>query len=312
MKNDNTKEKMANLWKKTIDISKKAAEGAQKGAKAFAEQAKENYHEQQLKKYQPLTKEEFFSEDFHIPNVIEIVDDAVRRDIVVCEGAIGWRELHKDVEVLHLYDEFVDASGIEFVPFWKCDNVYCVDPFDRKRYLNINCIFNKATEERIAELEHIAYSLGARLCSIEMHDNYAESTQKSSQIVIVSEGDSKKNKKSSKQEASINAEVGRLSKTTNSNHGKKISHFQGHTNPEKPQLKWFAYDDNVKRLIEMRCSDPESIKSTALELSGASSAVMSRKTACAIDKILKVKGSISMESQSIKEQSQSLIFEIEF
>jgi hypothetical protein len=39
---------------------------------------------------------------------------------------------------------------------------------------------------------------------------------------------------------------------------------------------------------------------------------MSQKTACAIDKILKIKASVSMESKAIKEHSSKLIFDIEF
>ena len=79
-----------------------------------------------------------------------------------------------------------------------------------------------------------------------------------------------------------------------------------------PVLKWFAHDENIKHLIEMRCSDNNSIKSKILELKGSSSATMSKKCACAIDKILNIKGSLSMEKQTIKEYNNILLYEIEF
>ena len=62
----------------------------------------------------------------------------------------------------------------------------------------------------------------------------------------------------------------------------------------------------------MRLGKARSIKSKVLELSGACSATMDKKTACAIDKLLKIGGSISMEKQAVKEHSSVLIFEVQF
>ena len=88
--------------------------------------------------------------------------------------------------------------------------------------------------------------------------------------------------------------------------------FGGNNAPTRPELKWFAYDDNIKGLIEMRCSEDNSINSTTLELNGACSATMSTKIACAIDNILKTSGNLSMEKQVQKEHTAKLIFELEF
>ncbi len=284
----------SNIWKKTRDISKKAVDNIQKGTKAFVDQTKKNLHEQKVKKYNPLFPENFRNKDFHLPNVIEIVDDAVRRDIDICEGAIGWTDRVGDVEVLHLYDEWVEQSGIQFVPVWKCDNVYCVDNFDRNRYINSNSIFGKATEEKLAELENIAYCLGAKSCSIEIVEEDKNLTSKSIKI------------------SPVNGEVAFKSNHSNTQRGKTVSNFVGHSNPKRPLLKWFKHDDNINGLIEKCCNDVNSIKSKVLELSGACCATMTKKTACAIDKILKIKGNISMEQQAVREYSSVLIFNIEF
>ena len=96
----------------------------------------------------------------------------------------------------------------------------------------------------------------------------------------------------------------------NQKSGKRISRFEGHNEPKVPQLKWFAHDDNIKSLIEMRCT--KAVKSTSLELSGSSCASMSRSIACAIDDILNISGNLSMERQVTKELSDRLVFEIEF
>ena len=290
----------SNVWNKASDVGKKAAEGIQKGVKDLSEEAKKNAYEKKLKKYNPLFPDEFKSDYFKLPNIIEIVDDAIRRDIDICEGAIGWTDTVNDVEVLHLYDEYVKESNINLVPFPKCDAVYCIDNFDKNRFVNSDSIFERITNEKLAELENIAYNLGAKSCSIEIVEASIHSKTAGSKANIKTlYGDA-------------NSNSGSFSGTQSRQSGKNVSYFDGHNEPQKPTLKWFAHDDNIKGLIEMRCSGNNSIKSKVLELNCSSSATMSQKVACAIDKILKVKASISMESKAIKEHSSKLIFEIEF
>lgn len=290
----------ANVWEKTISVSKKAAEGIQKGTQAFVEQTKKNMREQKRIKLNPLFPKDFNSKKFHIPNVIEIVDDAGRRGIDVCEGAIGWLDRVNDVEILHLYDEWVEQSGIQFVPVWKCDNVYCVDNFDRNRYVNTNVIFGKATEEKLAELEYIAYCLGAKYCSIEIMEAEKEADSQKASAKIKAP------------KVSVNGESSVKNNYSNTQKGTTVSNFVGHDHPERPNLKWFKHDDNINRLIDMRCGSIQSVTSKILELSGSCCATMNKKTACAVDKILKVGGKASMEQQVSKEHNSKLIFEIRF
>ena len=118
------KASLSTVWGKVSGAVKKAADGLEKGGKNLMEHTKQALHTQKLKKYNPLFEEDFKKESYRVPNLIEIVDDAVRRGIDVCEGAIGWTDKVSDVEILHLYDEFVEQSGFEFVPFPKCDEIY--------------------------------------------------------------------------------------------------------------------------------------------------------------------------------------------
>ena len=289
--NEKTKEKFSSFWQKTSDIGKKAADGA----KAFAEQTKKNIYDAQAKKYTPVTAEEFNSDEFKLPNIIEIIDDSVNRKFITCDQAIGWIEKHEDVDVLHMYSDFVKACGLQFIPVPQRDNVYCKDNFDSSKFINANQVFGKATEERLAELEHIAYCLGAKSCSVEIVE--ADCNIKSISKTI---------------ESDIKTDAGKFQKLQQTQSGKTMSYFQGNNTPKQPTLKWFAHDDNIKRLIEMRCADSNSIKSKIMELQGSSSATMSRKIACAIDDVLNIKGGFSLESQAIKEHSNTLIYEIDF
>lgn len=168
VKKGKMKEGFASAMKKASEFAKKATEDMKQSANSLSEKTKQSLHDQKTKKYNPLFMREFSSADFKLPNVIEIVDDAIRRDVDVCEGAIGWTDKVNDVEILHLYDEWVKESQIQFVPFPKCDAIYCVDPFDRNKFISSDSIFEQTRNEKLAELEHIAYCLGAKSCSIEI------------------------------------------------------------------------------------------------------------------------------------------------
>ena len=299
-KNKKTSEVFSNIWSKTTDISKKTVDGIQKGAKAFSEKSKAERIERKLKKLDPITPKDFKSKQFNLPNIIKIVDDAERRDIDLCEGAIGYRETEGDVEVLAIYDEWIPRCGLNFIPVAKCDEVYCVDPFDRSRFIKADCIFSKVNEEKLAELAHVAHYLGAKMCSIEIVESDTGSNGNKMSVAAKVSG------------MGANADYSMKSTAGKQQSGKTVSHFAGSDVPKRPNLKWFAHDDNIKGLIEMRCTDSNSIRSKVLELKGAYSATMSQKTACAIDKILKIKGAISIEKQALKEYSSTLIFSIEF
>lgn len=329
--NQKSAETMSKFFQKASNIGRKAADGIQKSAKSISEKAKNENHLRRVKKYNPIFPKDYKSKKFNLPNIIEIVDDAERRDIDVCKGAIGWCDTINNVEIFHLYDEWIKESGIQFIPVAKCNDVYCVDPFDRNRFIKSDYIFGKANEEKLAELEQIAYCLGAKCCSIDIVEAMSESKNNSQKIIV---GTQIQNESSETQEVdkinskqnSINYVNGstnfqRTLSSAQSNHrsGHIVSSFEGNSSPHAPNLKWFAHDDNIRGLIEMRCSSTNSIKSKTLELSGASCSTMSRKTACAVDLLLKSdsvrsKGhaTVSMESQVIKECSNNLVFRVEF
>lgn len=287
-KKEQTKEKIASLWKST-------KEGISKGAKAVSETTKNTIHEQKLKHYNPLFKEEFKSKSYKLPNVIQIVSEASRRDVDVCEGAIGWTSMVNDVEILHIYEEYAKLCKVQFIPFEKIDAVYCADNFDKAKYINSDAIFERAMNEKLTELENIAYCLGATSCSIELVESDGKSESSRIKIGAKKVG----NMDSSMSSASANKQSGRNTST-----------FSGHNNPTRPELKWFKYDDNINALIDRKVADSGSVTYKVLELKGSSSATMSQKTACAIDKIAKC--SISVEKKAVKEHSSTLIYEIEF
>lgn len=297
------------LVQNTVDLSKKTASKAKSNVASIVEKTKNDSIARKLKKLNPLFPEQYQSETFNIPNVIVIKDDAERRNEKLCKGAIGWLGTAKNgVEILYLYDEAVEFSGIKFVPYATCDAIYCVDPFDRNRFIKADNIFSKAQEERLAELKHIANSLGAKRCSIEIIE---ATLDKKSSSNLVSSGENFKGVN-----VSESAEQSFSSSASDSISGRVESEFEGNDEPKEPTLKWFAHDDIIKGLIETRSSGNNSVKKETFVLSVASSAAMTQKTAYAIDgEIGKLGGAsaqMSMNSQAAKEHNSKLVYYIEF
>lgn len=296
-------EATAEIVQKTVDTSKKVAFDTKKNVGNVIERAKSDSLLRKLKKLNPVFPDKYQSEEFNIPNMIMIVDDAVRRGIKLCEGAVGWLSNDAGVEMLCLYDEAIEFSKLKFIPAPICDAIYYVDSFDRSKYIRTDCIFSKAHEERIAELKHIAHCLGAKRCSIEINESQTGvSVQKRSASV----GESVYGV-----DTQESTETNLRQSGSDSRSGKVEIEFEGNANCVEPELKWFSYDDNIKRLIEMRMGNSNSIKSETLELSGASSATMSQKTAYAIDSAVGG-GGVSLSSQAEKEHHSKLIYHIEF
>ena len=305
------KEAVSKFLQKTSDFGKKTVSDVQSGAVALAEKTKQDNYLRRLKKYNPLFPDVFYSVEFNLPNMSVIRDDAERRGIDVCEGAIGWLNNESGMEVLYLYDEEVSACGLTFVPSAECDAVYYVDSFDRKRFIRTDCIFKKAHEEKLAELKHIAHSLGAKACAIEISESNREMNVSKKKASVGGGGLLRGVKVS----ASENVEQNASSKNSNYRSGKITVTFKGSSDPKMPTLKWFAHDENILKLIDFRLSGDNSIKTETLELEGASSATMSKKTAYAIDSAvgaMKIKGSSSMESQAEQENTSTFLFSIEF
>lgn len=307
------KQKTTVAVKKTAEVSKQVATNVagnvQKGALSISEKTKQDNYERRMKKYNPLFPEKYHSEEFNLPNLVVIVDDAVRRGIDVCEGAIGWLSNQNGMEVLHLYDEYIEQSGIQFVPAPICDAVYYVDRFDRNRFIQTECIFSKAHEERMAELKNIAYMLGAKSCAIEISESSLEVETSKKKFSAKGEikGVNASSQESAEQSSSFKGSARRS--------GRIVAEFAGSNDVKRPELKWFVHDETIGRLIDIRCSDPNAIKSEKMILEGTASATMSKKTASAIDNAISkisVGGEVNMEGQATKENQSKLIFEIEF
>ena len=153
---------------KAISFGRKAAVAARDGAQLAAEKAQEVGHDIQLAVYRPVMKGEFEDPGFDIPKMIVVVDEDERKGVNVCEGAIGWLSRKAGMEVLHLYDEAVAESGLQFHPVAAFDEVYRQDPFDKGLYISLSEYFDVMRQDQITEIKDIAFRLGAKHVRVEL------------------------------------------------------------------------------------------------------------------------------------------------
>ncbi len=297
--------KVGAAGKAVAGVVKDNAQMLAERAQVMAEVQQAKNLEALIQKLHPLFPDDYHAIDFKLPNLIRIVDDAVRKDIEVCEGAIGWLSNEKGVEVLHLYDEAIGFSGLRFLPAAICDSVYYVDPHNRNKFISIDCYFSNMQESRLAELQHIAYSLGAKHYWVEMVETSFENQNTTKSAIINAK--------------LANATTGEEERHTTENKSKSVAEvvFASGRKPVQPDLCWFANDNNVLNLIKMRCSDlsRDEITTYTIELSSSNAATMSMSTAFKIDSALnnlKTGVNISFNKESEKEHNRKMYFKLEF
>lgn len=301
-------EKARKSFEITQMVGQKSATAVQKSALDLSDKMKTAGYQSRLKKYNPLFPEVYHSDSFHIPNILMIVDDAVRRDIDVCVGAIGWIGKVSGTEVIYLYDEAIEESGLVFIPMAQCDAIYYVDPFDRKRFIRSDEIFSNAHEGQVAELRHIAEKLGAKRCSIEIKAEKKEFAKADRKVSVDEHRDFGGN-------AVEKFEQNYENKSFDSQSGSIEVEFEGSNEPENPKLKWFAHNDSIKGLIEMRMLGKNSSKSLVLHFTGMSNSAISQKAAYALDAAVSgmgVKGNSSISKKMEQESKKTIYFRIEF
>ena len=262
-----------------------------------------------LKKYNPIFLEDYPTENF---GIIVITDDSNRKDVDVCKGAIGWKSTNKDMDVLHLYDTAIDKLGLKFLPTPTKESFYYVDELDRSRYIKLDSYFDTMQEAMVAELAHIAFSLGAKKYSIDLEEISSETifNGKKANVNIKNPfGAAKGNADAS---ADFSSEI-RSSKNIAND-----SNFSTGAPPVHPNLRIFKNNDMINNLIDMRMKGQlnknsmggHSIRIKKSNYSNINSSIASKIDAT-VNKI-NAKASCKLEKKRKKEEIQILVYRIEF
>ncbi len=291
---------------KAGDASMKVLATVQEKAQDLSEQQQIKNYEARMRKYNPLFEDEYNSANFKLSNVIIITDAFTRKNKDVYEGAIAYRTIDEDedVEILHLFDDELSKFDIEFVPNAMCNSVYFVDPHDSHRYINIDMFFSITHEEKLAELQHIAYSLGASRYWVEIVDVELESQTSKAKIGAGLKG-----------RGNVEATSETVNSSKRSTKAAAEAVFTGKRKPVEPTLCWYIHDRNVQNLIKMRCSgkNKDDITNYTIELNSAVSASMSRNTAMKVQAaIVNLDIKCDLNAKSEQEHSRKMYFKLEF
>lgn len=306
------KETAAKAAEKAKDIGGRTAELASNAAQNVAEGAANELAKARIRFYQPLSRTEFEAPDFDIPKLIIVEDNGSRENIDVMKGAIGWTSKDAGVTVLHLYEREVERSGIQFYPYAESWSVYYVDKFGT-RYVNIDKFFDIMQDERRAELFEIAYSLGAKKCTIETYE-YAKK-------VKVGEGRRTRKVKPEVDDVDISCSVtGEISTEALKVVERKsvaTQSFKGSDTPVEPKLKWYADNAEITQLVRARCDKDSDNKIHEYHkvIKNSSCAGMTANAAAKVNAVLEkldAEANIDIKGEYKNEQRRFFKIDIEF
>lgn len=306
------KETAAKAAEKAKDIGGRTAELAANAAQNAAEGAANEFQKAKKRYYHPVGRTEFEAPGFDMPKIIIVEDNGSRENIDVMEGAIGWKSRPAGVTVLHLYEREVERSGIQFYPHAESWSVYYVDKFGT-RYVNIDKFFDTMQDERRAELFEIAYSLGAKKCTIETYE-YAKK-------VKVGKGSRTRNAKAEVENKDINcSDTGEMSVEALKVVERKsvaTQSFKGSDAPVEPKLKWYADNAEITQLVRARCDKDSDNKIHEYHkvIKNSSCASMTANAAAKVNAILEkldADANIDIKGEFKNEQRRFFKIDIEF
>lgn len=259
------------------------------------------------KQLQPVFESDYRSGEFNVPTVIKIVDGASKPREKQFDGAIGWKEQINKLEVLTVYNSFAKSSGISFSPGIQCNAIYYQNPHSPNQYIMVDELFSEVQNARTAELEHVAYALGAKYFRIEMTDMNTVNKQRE-----------RKAQTSANAAGYVKAEA---SASENSDSYEKTdrsiiaeTHFEEIREPERPALSWFAENPKINSLVNMRLGAGK-MKSHDIYIRCSTFSIMNSEIAGNLDAVIKkigAKQNAKIKKHVEKERDQVLIFHIEF
>lgn len=257
----------------------------------------------------PFSEVEYKNPAFHRSDVIRVIDGTALANDTRFDGAIGCKEKVNKIEIMSVYDSFAGQSGLKFTPSLQCGAMYYLNPYKKDQYIMVDKLFEEVQNERAAELEQVAFALGAKYFRVEMIDNTSVTTKKSARS-------SSKAKVTEyiKAESDVSYDQDSLSKE-----GHYIlaeTHFSSERKPFAPQLEWFAENKKIQSLINMRLSDGgDKIVSHNIEIRCMNYSIMNSETAGNIDAAIKkigVKATANLKKHCERERNQTLLFHVEF
>lgn len=297
-------------------VAKGAAGIAVAGAKAVADVAQKGIEDLNEFIYKPVFPDEYNSPDYKIPKMIVIKDEASRKGIDVCKGAIGWADKIGELEALCMYDDWAKTCGLSFMPTLTLDTAYYVHPFDSSKYVRVEDYITTMKKDMDAELADVAYCLGAKSYKIEHTEKKSRSfhvkghSKNSGSAPLLVDGDPVQASLDGKGKVSFGyaheSECHEFLQQT----------FAGEAKASVPELRWYKDDSSVNQLIKTRCSEGMNVSKTyRCEITNTYSACVGMGLAKKLDGALaaiKIGQKDKLQSELKKDSKMEYVYEVNF
>ena len=260
-----------------------------------------------LEKLKPLFPDNFEGAEFVMPKMLRVAEiDKLHAENPVCKDSVGFKTVQNDMTAVTIYPGFVEKLGLSFYPELE-NGVYYVDPSDRDQYIMLDdYYFSYMKMQRVAELQRIAQSLGAKHFRV----TYKERSKSlSSNSVAASAG-----LKSGTVKADAKASHTETDSSMSAISIEAELSFPGH-DPIKPELHYLKKEINVINLIDMRMDPLSPLQHQRFNIELSNSIGIKRTDAVKIDtmlKTMKMTGNTTVESEVQNEERRILEYEIDF
>ncbi len=275
-------------------------------ANALKTSVEERSRELERKMLQPIFAEDLDAADFALSKLVRVTEmDKRRAESEVCRGSIGYISMQKELRIINIYKEHINAFGLSFYPDAECE-LYYVDPSDRDKFIALDDYFSFLKIARVNELQKIAQDLGAKHFRV---------TYKEQKTAFSS--NSKKGSATAKQAGntgSIDAEIALAATAVSTVEVAAEMDCPGHA-PMVPKLRYLQREPSIQTLIALRMDEKSPIMHQKYTLKLSNSSGIKEKDAIKIDaalKSMKITGNTTIVSEVRNESRRFFEYEIDF
>lgn len=266
----------------------------------------ENQLKADLERLKPMFQEDFKEDEFVLPKMIRVAEiDKAHAESLACKGSVGYKTVMDDTSMVTIFRNFIDTLGLTFYP--ELDNgVYYVDPCDRDHYIALEDYFSFMKMQRVAELQRIAQSLGAK--------HFRVSSREKTETVSSNSIDAAASVKAIGQSGGAGYSHNAANSSMTSMSIEAEMRFPGH-DPIRPELHYLKKEINVINLIEMRMDPLSPLQHQHITIEMINSSGLKVKDAAKIDamfKAIKLSANTSIVSEAQNEAKRILEYDIEF
>ena len=275
---------------------------AQNAANAMRDNAEARNREKERNTLQPIFLEDLDSAEFTLSKLIRVADiDKKHAESEVCKGSAGFVSEQRELRIVNIYKNMIDAFGISLYPDADSE-IYYIDPSDRNKYIALDDYFGYLKIARVNELQKIAQDLGAKHFRVTYREKKASITRNDMKA--------KGNVRAGAAEAERN-----LSVSDNSNI-EVAAEMQclGHA-PIEPKLFYLRGEPSIQSLIALRMDENSPIFHQEFSLKLSNSSGIKEKDAVKIDaalKAMKISGNTTVVSEAQSESRRFFEYEVDF